>query len=272
MFNADTVSRGCTRDALRRAVPQAWKNAVASVICSRPVGDVIRRVFRDRIPHQGHRILVENADVVSSQMVANIFFGIYERAEIDLVRRFLPKHLDVVELGASLGVNTCTIARNTATQRMVIGVEADPVLCAMATRTLALNGYGDRVTLVNAAIDYSGQDQVIMRRGADNLSGSLSDDGTFRSTYKVVAVTLGRLLTQHHLGDYSLVADIEGAEVAILLADRKALERCRAIIIEIEDGSHAGQFLTRKEIRELIADLGFLLQYQYGPCAAFARR
>ncbi len=256
-------------DAIRRLIPQSWKDAVAGMLCSELVGGSLRRFFHDEIPHRGHRILVDPRRV-SARTVAFIYFGLYERAEVDLVARFLPDSYDVVELGASLGVNSCNIASKLRSGRRLVCVEADPELARLAARTLALNGYGDRATVVSAAVDYGGAPRIALYRGDDTLSATTLGTGGIGGI-EVDAVTLREILDDHALGDYSLVADIEGAELAVLLNEEAALKRCRAIIIEIEPCLYRGEKYSHRQIRDVILAHGFVEAYAYGPCAAFLR-
>jgi FkbM family methyltransferase len=267
----EIVGRRLGIDAVRRLIPQAWKDAVAGVLCSTAVGDALRRFFRGKIPHRGHRILVDSQRV-PPRTVAYIYFGLYERAEIDLVARFLPPDHDVVEFGASLGVNSCCIASKLMMGRRVVCVEADPDLARLASRTIALNGYVDRVTIVNAAVDYTGAARISLHRGDDTLSASIfGPKGTVGGKIDVDTLTLRKLLDDWAIGEYSLVTDIEGAELAVLVDDREALKRCRAIIIEIECCVYRGESYSRSRIRDMIVELGFVEAYAYGPCAAFLR-
>jgi len=263
------ISRGY--DTIRRLIPQSWKNAVASILCSRLVGEVIRVLFRDRIPHGRHRIFVDS-QLVTPRTIAFIYFGFYERAEINLVARFLPRNYDVVEFGASLGVNSCNIASKLKTGHRLVCVEADPNLARLAARTIALNGYEDRVTMVNAAIDYSGAPKISLYRGDDSLSSStFAPKGAASDKIDVNTLTLRKILDDHAIDDYSLVTDIEGAEFAVLLNEKEALKRCRAIVIEIEPCVYRGENYPRSRIRDMIVALGFSEIYAYGSCAAFLR-
>ena len=257
-------------DPIRRLIPQAWKGAAAGVLCSKQVGKHLLKRFNNEIPHRGHRILVD-PQLVSARTVAFIYFGLYERAEIDLVARFLPRNCDVVELGASLGVNSCNIASKLIGGRRLICVEADPKLAGLAARTIALNGYQDKVTMVPAAVDYSGAPRISLYRGDDTLSASTLGSRGTGGEIEVDTVTLRKILNDHAIDDYSLVADVEGAELAILLNDEAALERCRAIIIEIEPCLYRGETYSRDRIRGIILAHGFVEAYAYGPCAAFLR-
>jgi FkbM family methyltransferase len=259
-----------TLDAMRRLTPQSWKGAAASLLCSKAVGRRLRLHFHDQIPHRGHRILVD-PERVSATTVALIYAGLYERAEIDLVARFLPSDCDVVELGASLGVNSCNIASKLTPGRRLVCVEADPELTSLAARTIALNGYDDRVAIVSAAVDYSGAPRILLHRGDDTLSANTVGARGTGGEIEVETITLRKILDDHAIDDYSLVADVEGAELALLLNEEEALKRCRAIIIEIEPCSYRGESYSRERIRDIILARRFVEAYVYGSCAAFLR-
>jgi FkbM family methyltransferase len=263
-----TPGRGL--DGIRRAIPQALKEAAAGVLCSKPVGGTLRAIFNEGIPHRGHRILVDHHRV-SATMVAFIYFGIYERAEIDLVAQFLPRDCDVVELGASLGVNSCNIASKLMPGCRLISVEADPVLADLAARTMARNGYDGTANVVCAAVDYSGMSRTMLYRGDDTLSANTLGVRGAGGEIEVETITLRQILDDHAIDDYSLVTDIEGAELALLLNEEEALKRCRAIIMEIAPCSFRGEFYSRDRIRDAIIAHGFVEAYAYGSCAAFLR-
>ncbi len=244
---------------------------VVNVLCSPPVGESLCSLFHGAIPHRGHRILVDR-QFVTPTTVARIYFGSYEQAEISLVACFLPPNYDVIELGASLGVNSCNIASRLDSGRRLICVEADPRLAELATQTITLNGYAEKATVVNAAVDYSGAPRVLLHRGDDSLSANIVGcDEVLDDTVEVDAITLHEILDDRQIDDYSLVTDIEGAELALLLNEEAALERCRAIIIEIEAWDYCGETYSQNRIRNLILALGFVEAYTYGRCVAFLR-
>jgi FkbM family methyltransferase len=192
-------------------------------------------------------------------MAAKIFFGVYESAEIRMTKRFLTA-IDVVELGGSIGVNTCHIATRAA---RVITVEADPALCDHLNLTLSSNGLA--ATVINAAIDYTGKPVKFTRR-TSTLNGRVGTTGI-----DVPAKTLHDILVEYRVGPYALVSDIEGAEVGILLNDADALESCVLVLIEM-GGAYLGQEYGPDEVAEMFDARGFSQIYRYGHCAAFVRR
>ena len=69
---------------------------------------------------------------------SSIFWGIYERSEISLIKRFINIDLPVIELGASIGGISLAILRSVNSQK-VISVEANPRLIPNLLNTNKLN-------------------------------------------------------------------------------------------------------------------------------------
>ena len=167
---------------------------------------------------------------------------------------------DVVELGASLGVISCELARQRKPGIRLIAVEAEPTLAARALRNLKLNGFVD-AHVENLAIDYSGAQSVGFAGGL-GLAGRVTDSGDLQ----VPASTLSGLLETYAVGEFDLVMDIEGAEDAVLRNEFDALQRCRRILCEF-DSDH----LDAEGTPPLLAQLGFRMIYRHESCAAFER-
>lgn len=247
-------------DRARSLAPKRLKAALFG-LATGPLADRLVRSFSGRyVRHHGARIDVEGT---SPGTAAKLRFGLYERAEIALIHRFLDPGMDVVELGGSIGAGTCQIARRAAGRRVVC-VEADPALARRIEANLAANGLAN-VAVVAKAIDYSGADHVGFG-GDHELGGRIADGGT-----KVPTITLAALLREHGIGDYTLVADIEGAEIALLLHDADALRTCRAILIEMDGGTYKGRRYGADDVERLILGHGFVRIHRHGPVAAFRR-
>jgi FkbM family methyltransferase len=249
-------------DQLRIAIPFGLKAAVAGLIANRHTGALVQFMFPNGVPHRGSVIPLRGPE--DARTAAKLFFGIYERAEIYCIQRYLPSTLDVIELGGSLGVTTCHISRKLAPSRRVICVEAREDLCKQIEYVLAANRLSN-VTVVNRAIDYD-SDTVTFETMGGTLSGRIgSGDLTINAT------TLSDLVHNYGLSQYSLVVDIEGAEVPLLLKDGHALAQCRCLLIEMDGGEYAGDFFDPDLIERIITAHGFRRLYRHGRVAAFAR-
>ena len=77
-------------------------------MCNYLTGWVISRLFSNRIPNLRYpldkiRYSTANSNI-TNKIKAMIFFGFYEASETRLIRKYMPNHLPVIEIGASLGI------------------------------------------------------------------------------------------------------------------------------------------------------------------------
>ena len=193
------------------------------------------------------------------------------------MRRYLRPDLDVIELGGSIGAVTCEIARRQSPGLKIVSVEANPSLISLLRKNLAANVTGHSVTIVHRAVDYrSDRTSVTFIRRATSMDGVI--DGAIHGIHandapgdvvQVPTCTLSALLEEHRIDEYSLISDIEGAEVGIIRRDAEALKRCRQIVIELHDTSKTESIETLREA--LVGDHGFRLVDRNGPVCVFER-
>src|SRR5689334_10363390 len=106
-------------------VLQSLKTRAARTTELKPIGIAIGKLFAERIPSRGLRI---HSDGLASEIKSQLLFATYESAEIRAVCRHLRTDLDVIELGASIGVLSCHIRRKLAIDHHLYAIEPDPDL------------------------------------------------------------------------------------------------------------------------------------------------
>lgn len=233
------------------------------------VGRALGTLFSDRIPAHGMRI--DTRTGITDSVKARLFWGIYESAEIRFTRQFLGSDLDVVELGSSLGVVSCHIARKINGRRLVC-VEANPALAESIKTNLRVNVPSANCEVLTAAIDCapSSTGMAQLQVGATNLVSSLGPSSS--PTVRVEAITLSEVLSRYGVCEYALVCDIEGAEHALFLYDREALKGCKCIIAELHSTTLCDRVVDVDEVVEMIChDCGFMLRARRGAVCAFER-
>lgn len=213
-----------------------------------------------------HRLLVgDNASVkigefdfsikdLPQAMQSAIWFGFHERSEARAIRKFLPSNLPVVELGACSGFTTAQVLSKT--NNVVISVEANPVMSArLAAWQKELNI--SRLSVVQAAINYEGPTlRLLLDPGL--LGSRLVKLGegqaqTDRIEIECPSITLGELLADGRIEQYTLVSDIEGAEAQLLnLETPKVIGGCEHIQIELHDCEWGGKQYFRGDLVKLI--------------------
>jgi FkbM family methyltransferase len=244
------------------------KTRIARMICHPRVGRLVRYLFRGTVPNRGCWVDVSDPSV-SDRVCASLAWGLYESAEIRLVRRHLPKDLDVVDLGASLGVVSAHVAKRLAGRRKLVCVEANAALLDIARRNVTHNVPGQALEVVHAVLAYGTEPVASFSASQDTLTSSLAtagDEGT-----QVPTVTLSRVLSQNSIGDFSLVCDVEGAEAEMISADKEAFRRCHFIIIELHSTKLGDRIMNVPDLLSQVEGLGFRLVEQQGPVFALKR-
>ena len=225
------------------------------LIGQRRVGIALKCIFRDSIP-TGYGRYNATDSCVSPEIVARMFFRFYERAEIRLVSHHLPPHSDVIELGSSLGLVSLSIASRLAAGRRLVCVEANPHLLECLARNAQEHMRHLSFELVNAAVDYSGSPRTVFRVSEDTLGGAVSIEQAGDTTGALVNVpvaTLGDIHRRAGLEDFSLVCDIEGSEVGMIMGDGQLLsQHCRLLIIELHVTSWKGRRYEPAEVLKLL--------------------
>ena len=156
----------------------------------------------------------------------------YEGAERLAAAKFLPRDRPVLELGAGVGAVTSLINQllNDRTQHWV--VEANPRLLAVLDETRRANGAGFQV--IHGAIAYDAETVSFSVDESVSMS-SVGEDRTM--TVAVPAVTFAELRRRTDIRGGSLVADIEGAEAALVEREGELIASCiDTIILEVHPG------------------------------------
>ena len=243
--------------------------ASATRVLTHPlIGKSLGMLFSDRIPCRGVR--VDTRVNVTDEVKAKLFWGIYESAEIRFIQQYLRPDLDVVELGSSLGVVASHIAQRIAGRRLIC-VEANPSLKETIQANLRANAGAVDCRVVEAAIDYdaTGTGVTGFVKGRNNLD-SRAARGVNEDAIWVKSTTLSALLREHAMGEYTLVTDIEGAELGLFLADGAALGNCRQIIAELHDATFQQRSANVEDLINIICrDCGFTLRARRGPVCVF---
>lgn len=169
--------------------------------------------------------------------------GTYELPERNMIGKWLPRDLPVIELGGSYGIVSHNIRRHIAPTANLVIVEANPVLLPTCTANVALAGSPDTTRVIGAALAYGAL--TVRFFVTDGIHTSHLSTGTPTAAgreIEVPATSLASLIADNAItGDFSLVCDIEGAEYDLLLHDSAILARCAVIVMEI----HPDAFIDR---------------------------
>jgi FkbM family methyltransferase len=211
------------------------KQIVGPIIANPLTGRIAGWVFRNRIPHRGLTVDT-SSHLVRDEIKAALLVHGYESSEYRFVRKYLPRDADVIELGGSLGIISCTICRHLDAAHRLVTVEADPRLAKILARNLGLNDCTAKAKIEGGAIYYGDGDRVEFGLGESSVAGRIGTHAQHLEKISVPALTLQSILSREGFTRYSIVSDIEGIEWQVLESDRAALLGAEIIVLETHDG------------------------------------
>jgi len=210
-----------------------FKSFIAKVLTNPIIGFLISKVYSDILPFKGLKINTES-ELITNSTKAQIFWLIYESAEIKFIQKYFPTGLDTIELGSSLGVVSSFIRSKMSKENRLICVEAFPDLCDLTILNLKLNGAYENTKVLNSALNYSDKNShIFFNPGASNTTGSISTDKIKENSIKITKTSLCNVKEVNCIREYILVMDIEGAEIEIILNEEESLKDCKHLFVEL---------------------------------------
>jgi FkbM family methyltransferase len=211
------------------------KKIIAKILTLPFFGFVISKLCRDVLPFNGLKISTKS-HLVTNKTKAQIFWHIYEGAEIRFIKKYFPLGYDTIELGSSIGVVSCYIRSKMLKENKLICVEAFPKLCEISVENLQLNGGLDNSKVYNLAVNYlEGDIDIYFNPGGSNTTGSISTVWTGEGSIIIDKTSLSKVKDGNNIKEYVLVMDIEGAEIEIFLNEEKALVECKHLFVELHE-------------------------------------
>lgn len=165
--------------------------------------------FGNRARIDGVTIHLDN-HLLPLHFKGTIVADLYEKYERQIIQKYLPKDEPVIELGASIGVVSCTVNRRLTSPDQHVVVEASPELIPTLKRNRDLNHC--QFAIVEAAIGYGNASITFFSNGM-SLAGSIYGAG---QTVEVPAKTLQAIAEEAGFRHFTLISDIEGSEIGLL--------------------------------------------------------
>ena len=222
------------------------KKKVVEILTSRPVFQCIRLFNGKKVRSYGS--LIDTSDEnITEAIAANIFWNIYEKAELRSVHKYLKPGLPIIEIGSSLGVVSALIGKIKAHEDKLICFEANPSLIPTIKKNLELNKI-QNFKIFNKAIGPANVHAVYFSKAISSLNGKISLEV---SGEKVEVTTLRQVLEQENIHDFSLIADIEGAEVYLIFEQIEIFKNCRLTILELHNTRYQDKYYAREDLDEI---------------------
>lgn len=178
----------------------------------------------------------------------------YEQDNYSFLQKQLKKGVDVLDIGAHIGLFSACSSQLTGPTGKIVCVEPTPGTFSILKETLRLN-HCDNVTPVMAAVsDKEGSATFYISHTAGCNSNSLVKNKSENqlSAYDVKLVTIDSLVATYSLKPSLIKIDVEGAELDALKGGTKTFKEYKPVIIL---GLHPDFIRQKGDSLEAIWDL-----------------
>lgn len=177
---------------------------------------------------------------LAESLQRDFLFGLYDQAELRLLRRELRGGGDFVDVGAHIGMYSVTAAAALRGRGRVLALEPNPSARAQLEENLALNGL-DNAVIVPAAAGAAPGETVLHVPATPDPSFSSLQGGRFSEGEPVPVrmTTVDDEVEAAGLEAAAVKIDVEGGELDVVAGMRRVLERRPLLIVEVSESSGA---------------------------------
>jgi FkbM family methyltransferase len=237
------------------------KKLIIRLLCNAFIGRIISVVFNYNIPdcRAGFKRFKTPKEYCNDTVRAMIFWGFYESAKLRLIKKYLPSNIPVIELGASLGILSSTAISCLNMETSYVCIEANPYLKEYIDFNIKrYNPQKENYAIINAAIAYKTNGFINMNISNNNTESSITT-GVESSSYKITKVNAISLKDIVNI-EFTLICDIEGAEIEVFLNDSHILQNCKHLFVELHRTNYEGKLYEVFDLQKILtSDLGFSL-------------
>lgn len=173
-------------------------------------------------------------------------FGLYDRYELELVRRQLRGGGDFVDVGAHIGMYTVAASLALRGRGRVLAFEPNPAARLQLEENLDVNGCDNVIVSASAVADAVGESYLHVPETPDPSFSSL-EAGRFAEgeLVPVEMTTVDREVEAVGLRPAMVKVDVEGGELRVLAGMERTLEARPALLVEVsaESGAELGRRL-----------------------------
>jgi FkbM family methyltransferase len=216
----------------------------------------INRLTQHAVPWtiNGHEFLVD------ARFRGQIGHAPDQEASAFLATHIAPGEV-VFNVGANVGVHVLPAARRVGPTGRVVAFEPNPEACQVLRHHVQINGFADRVTVVEAAVGSAPGRAVLHATGSDPRSRLGTPNAALVGRTRpidVLVVTLDDWAETAGLVPDCVIVDVEGFEERVLDGARRLLTGHPGIqvLVEMHPASWTDAGTTRATLDALLTNLG----------------
>jgi FkbM family methyltransferase len=165
----------------------------------------------------------------------DFFFGLYDRAELRLVREWLREGGDFVDVGAHIGLYTVFAARYA---ERVLAIEPNAPALRQLEENVRLNGLGNVLVCAAAASASAGEAELAVA-ASDPAFSTLGDADFEAERIRVPTTTVDAEVERHGLAPALVKIDVQDHELEVLAGMEQTLAQRPAVLCEVGEATAA---------------------------------
>ncbi len=191
---------------------------------------------------RGNTVLIDgcqfnlNSPMISTAIKSHFYFHDYEIEERNALKHFFNPELPVIELGGAIGVIACLTNKSLIHPEKHVVVEANPEILSLLKDNRDRNNC--QFTILHGAVAY-GTNEVTFNLNEDFWASSAQYSSNRTGTVKVQTINLKQIADKFNFDKFTLICDIEGAEVDMVKFDEEVLrDQVETLMLEVHEHVH----------------------------------
>jgi FkbM family methyltransferase len=182
------------------------------------------------------------------------FSPLYDVGPSDLLNSTLRHGDEAWNVGANVGVHVLQMCTRVGPAGRVVAFEPNPEAAKLLRRNVTLNGYSDRVTIIEAAMGQHPGTTNFYISGADPMGRPQRPNPLLSRTkcIQVQVLTLDQFASDRRKTPDCILMDIEGWEIAALLGGEKLIPRIPLSIVEFHPDAWPWSGHSRAQLEDLL--------------------
>lgn len=173
----------------------------------------IQRMIPPELELYGVKVALNRRDAIVS---GNLALGCYETYNLEFFRTLVQPGMNVLDVGANIGVYSAIGSRLTGPEGRVVAVEPSRDNCEFIRRTKSMNGFENLTVVQRAAGDRTGEARLYLNELNKADHRTFDPDGN-RAYVSVDMVRLDDLVREMSLDAVDILKiDVQGFEAAVL--------------------------------------------------------
>lgn len=233
---------------IKKLLPRKIRKFIHLIIFNKATCFIENLILFNKLEFDNEKI-TDNQKIISNFTRSLIRHNLYEKYEIEAMKKLNFFDNNYIDLGSSIGLTSLLVSKRVKNKKVIL---VEPVSEFLDfSKKLLLKYYENEYHFINAALTYNSNKKFIIKN--NNLDSYISEEGDI----EVNPIKFSEILKVTKLDSFNLLIDTEGGAYDLLFNDQSLLKNCKKLIIEEKFTT----FYSEKKVFDKLKALGFQVVY-----------